>query len=71
MLYKTIMATASGNSAYREYILRDGFQTLDSVSLITQIKALREALEQMRSSSQTAAPVLEKKLRYIADNNRL
>ena len=61
------MATVTGNSAYREYILKDGFQTLDSVSLTTQIKALREALEQMRSSSQTAAPALDRKLRHIAN----
>ena len=65
------MATVTGNSVYREYILKDGFQTLDSVSLINQIKALREALEQMRSSSQTAAPVLDKKLRHIATINHL
>jgi len=71
MLYQTIMATISGNSAYREYILKDGSQTLDFVSLITQIEMLREALEKMRSSSQTAAPVLEKKLRRIADINQL
>jgi len=65
------MATVTGNSVYREYILKDGFQTLDSVSLINQIEALREALEQMRSSSQTAALVLDRKLRYIANMNQV
>ena len=65
------MATVTENSVYREYILQDGSQTLDSVSLINQIEALREALEQMRSSSQTAALVLDRKLRYIANVNRM
>ncbi len=65
------MATVTGNSVYREYILQDGSQTLDSVSLINQIEALQEALEQMRSSSQTAALVLDRKLRYIANVNRM
>ena len=65
------MATVTGKSAYREYVLKDGSQTLDSVSLTTQIETLREALVQMRSSSQTAAPVLNRKLRHIATINRL
>ncbi len=65
------MATVTENSVYREYILQDGSQTLDSVSLINQIEALQEALEQMRSSSQTAALVLDRKLRYIANVNRM
>ena len=65
------MATVTENSAYREYILQDGSQTLDSVSLINQIEALRKALERMRSSSQTAAPVLDRELRCIANVNQV
>ena len=62
------MATVTGKSAYREYVLKDGSQTLNSVSLTAQIEVLRESLERMRSSSQTAALVLDRKLRYIATN---
>ena len=65
------MAVVTENFAYREYPLQDGSQTPDSVSLINQIEALREALEQMRSSSQIAAPVLDRKLRYITNENNL
>ena len=65
------MATVTEKSAYREYVLKDGSQTLDSVSLTTQIEMLRETLERMRGSSQTAALVLDRKLRHIAIINQL
>jgi len=65
------MATVTGKSAYREYILKDGSQTLDSVSLTAQIEVLREVLERMRGSSQTAALVMDRKPRNMAPINRL
>jgi hypothetical protein len=63
------MVTVMKTSAYREYILQDGFRTLNRVSLNNQIKALRVVLEQMRISSQTAALVLDRELHHMVDYN--
>ncbi len=62
------MTTVIRNYAYQEYILKDGFQTLDNVSLITQIERLREILARMRNSSQTVTPVLERKLYQMVND---
>lgn len=63
------MATVMKTSAYREYILQDGFRTLNHVSLNNQIKALRVVLEEMRTSSQAAALVLDREFRHMLDYN--
>ena len=63
------MATVMKTSTYREYILQDGFVTLNRVSLNNQIEALRVILEQMRISSQAAAPVLDREIFHMLDYN--